>query len=191
MLLGTVEHFYPRLHLCRRNPWPHLKPASCNTGSPVRLHELGSLPRCAHDVHARRHIPAERAEVVDGEFLNAAEGLDLLIDGSVGHPGALSRAWTVAHAGGAAAGAKGARSRPDKRAEPAHHILVHVCLFWQPDSLRRLHLMDLRKLASDVAAKLETADLSVDEERDLLSQKVKITREIQATLQHFGTVILP
>ena len=51
--------------------------------------------------------------------------------------------------------------------------------------------MDLRKLASDVAAKLETADLSVDEERDLLSQKVKITREIQATLQHFGTVILP
>ena len=59
------------------------------------------------------------------------------------------------------------------------------------DSLRRLHLMDLRKLASDVAAKLETADLSVDEERDLLSQKVKITREIQATLQHFGTVILP
>ena len=105
MLLGTVEHFYPRLHLCRRNPWPHLKAASCDTGSPVRLHELGSLPRCAHYVHARRHIPAERAEVVDGEFLNAAEGLDLFIDGSVGHPGALSRAWTVAHAGGAAAGA--------------------------------------------------------------------------------------
>eukprot|EP00964_Phaeocystis_antarctica_P152907 scaffold120975_cov66-Phaeocystis_antarctica.AAC.3 len=90
--------------LRRRNLRPHLKPASRDTGSPVRLHELSSLPRCADNVHACRHIPAERAKVVDGELLNAAEGLDLFACGSAGHPGALSTASSKAHAGRAAAG---------------------------------------------------------------------------------------
>ena len=59
------------------------------------------------------------------------------------------------------------------------------------DSLRRLHLLDLRKASKEVAKKLEQGGLSVEDERDLLAQKVQLDREIQTTLAHFGTVILP
>ena len=59
------------------------------------------------------------------------------------------------------------------------------------DSLRRMHLTDLREASREVSSKLEEGGLSVEEERDLLAQKVQLTREIQATLKHFGTVILP
>ena len=59
------------------------------------------------------------------------------------------------------------------------------------DSLRRLHLLDLRKASKEVAKKLEQGRLSVEDERDLLAQKVHLDREIQTTLAHFGTVILP
>ena len=59
------------------------------------------------------------------------------------------------------------------------------------DSLRRLHLMDLRATSKEVASKLQAGGLSVEDERDLLAQKVQVDREIQATLAHFGTVILP
>ena len=45
--------------------------------------------------------------------------------------------------------------------------------------------------STKVSSKLEEGGLSVEEERDLLAQKVQLTREIQATLKHFGTVILP
>ena len=59
------------------------------------------------------------------------------------------------------------------------------------DCLRRLHLMDLRATSKEVASKLQAGGLSVEDERDLLAQKVQVDREIQATLAHFGTVILP
>ncbi|MGB2423422.1 MAG: toprim domain-containing protein, partial [Flavobacteriales bacterium] len=59
------------------------------------------------------------------------------------------------------------------------------------DSLSRLHLLDLRKASKEVATKLEQGGLSVEDERDLLAQKVQLDREIQTTLAHFGTVILP
>ena len=59
------------------------------------------------------------------------------------------------------------------------------------DSLRRLHLMDLRVASKEVATKLQAGGLSVEDERDLLAQKVQVDRAIQATLAHFGTVILP
>ena len=59
------------------------------------------------------------------------------------------------------------------------------------DSLRRMHLTDLREASREVSSKLEAGELSVEEERDLLAQKVQLAREIQATLKHFGTVILP
>jgi len=58
-------------------------------------------------------------------------------------------------------------------------------------SLRRLHLMDLRASSQEVGLKLSAEGLGVEEERDLLSQKVQLDREIQAILAHFGTVILP
>jgi DNA primase len=59
------------------------------------------------------------------------------------------------------------------------------------DSLRRLHLLDLRKASKEVSNRLEQGGLSVEVERDLLAQKVQLDREIQSTLAHFGTVILP
>ena len=59
------------------------------------------------------------------------------------------------------------------------------------DSLRRMHLTDLREASREVSSKLEADELSVEEERDLLAQKVQLAREVQATLKHFGTVILP
>ena len=59
------------------------------------------------------------------------------------------------------------------------------------DSLRRLHLSDLRAASRDLAQKLEAGEMDVDQERDLLAQKVQLDRQIQSTLSHFGTVILP
>jgi DNA primase len=58
------------------------------------------------------------------------------------------------------------------------------------DSLRRMHLTDLREASREVSSKLGAGGL-VEEERDLLAQKVQLAREVQATLKHFGTVILP
>ena len=59
------------------------------------------------------------------------------------------------------------------------------------DSLRRLHLSDLRAASRDLAQKLEAGEMDVEQERDLLAQKVQLDRQIQSTLSHFGTVILP
>ena len=59
------------------------------------------------------------------------------------------------------------------------------------DSLRRLHLSDLRAASRDLAQKLEAGEIDVEQERDLLAQKVQLDRQIQSTLSHFGTVILP
>ena len=59
------------------------------------------------------------------------------------------------------------------------------------DSLRRLHLSDLRVASRDLAQKLEAGGMDVEQERDLLAQKVQLDRQIQSTLSHFGTVILP
>jgi len=59
------------------------------------------------------------------------------------------------------------------------------------DSLRRMHLADLRESSEEVQAKLEEGQWTVDEERELLAQKVQLDRDIQATSSHFGTVILP
>ena len=59
------------------------------------------------------------------------------------------------------------------------------------DSLRRLHLSDLRAASRDLAQKLEAGGMDVEQERDLLAQKVQLDRQIQSTLSHFGTVILP
>ena len=59
------------------------------------------------------------------------------------------------------------------------------------DSLRRLHLIDLREEAHEVQTKLEAGGLDLDEERTLLAQKVRLDRDIQETSAHFGTVILP
>jgi len=59
------------------------------------------------------------------------------------------------------------------------------------DSLRRLHLIDLRETAHAVQTKLEAGGLDLEEERTLLAQKVRLDRDIQATSAHFGTVILP
>ena len=59
------------------------------------------------------------------------------------------------------------------------------------DSLRRLHLIDLREEAHDVQTKLEAGGLDLDEERTLLAQKVRLDRDIRETSAHFGTVILP
>jgi len=59
------------------------------------------------------------------------------------------------------------------------------------DSLRRLHLSDLRAASRDLAQKLEAGGMDVEQERDLLAQKVQLDRQIQLTLSHFGTVILP
>ena len=59
------------------------------------------------------------------------------------------------------------------------------------DSLRRMHLTDLREASREVSAKLEAGGLALEDERDLLAQKVDLDRQIQATLAHFGTVILP
>ena len=59
------------------------------------------------------------------------------------------------------------------------------------DSLRRLHLNDLRTASRDLAQKLEAGGMDVEQERDLLAQKVQLDRQIQSTLSHFGTVILP
>ena len=59
------------------------------------------------------------------------------------------------------------------------------------DSLRRMHLADLRESSEEVQAKLEEGHWTVDEERELLAQKVQLDRDIQATSSHFGTVILP
>ena len=59
------------------------------------------------------------------------------------------------------------------------------------DSLRRLHLIDLREEALEVQSKLEAGGLDLDEERTLLAQKVRLDRDIRETSAHFGTVILP
>ena len=59
------------------------------------------------------------------------------------------------------------------------------------DSLRRMHLADLRESSEEVQAKLEEGHWTVDEERELIAQKVQLDRDIQATSSHFGTVILP
>ncbi len=59
------------------------------------------------------------------------------------------------------------------------------------DSLRRLHLIDLREEAHEIQSKLEAGGLGLDEERTLLAQKVRLDRDIRETSAHFGTVILP
>ena len=59
------------------------------------------------------------------------------------------------------------------------------------DSLRRMHLADLRESSEEVQAKLEEGHWTVDEERELIAQKVQLDRDIQSTSSHFGTVILP
>ena len=59
------------------------------------------------------------------------------------------------------------------------------------DGLRRLHLIDLRAQVAEVSERLVVGGLSEVAERDLLTQKVQLDREIQHTIAHFGTVILP
>jgi DNA primase len=59
------------------------------------------------------------------------------------------------------------------------------------DSLHRMHLMDLKASLDRVRTKLEAGGMSVEEERAMLAEKIQLDREIQTTLAHFGTVILP
>ena len=59
------------------------------------------------------------------------------------------------------------------------------------DSLHRMHMMDLKESLNRVSKQMSQEGLSVEEERALLAEKVQLDREIQSTLAHFGTVILP
>ena len=58
------------------------------------------------------------------------------------------------------------------------------------DSLHRMHLIDFRNELDGVTARLAAPGLSVEDERDLLAQKIQLDRKIQTILSHFGTVIL-
>ena len=59
------------------------------------------------------------------------------------------------------------------------------------DSLHRMHLMDLKASLDRIRTKMEAGGMSVEEERAMLAEKIQLDREIQTTLAHFGTVILP
>ena len=59
------------------------------------------------------------------------------------------------------------------------------------DSLHRMHLMDLKASLDRIRTKMEEGGMSVEEERAMLAEKIQLDREIQTTLAHFGTVILP